>query len=155
MLLQKRLENHWSKGPFSCVSRETTSGDLSKASLETILIHLLWNLCVLGAGNSAIRCFNQEASDVIPVKKMVTSVSLNFSMELVYVVTHAHQQEFRSGVFLSPHQESSESAVFFYHAKGAFYAQSDSYEESLWALLCFLRRFAVFRGKDFEFSICQ
>ena len=41
-------------------------------------------------------------------------------MEFVYVVIHAHQQEFRSEVFLSPHQESSESAVYFYHAKGAF-----------------------------------
>ena len=60
------------------------------------------------------------SGDFLLVKQLATSVFLNFSMEFVYVVTHAHQEESGSDVFLSPHQESSESAVFFYHAKGAF-----------------------------------
>ena len=43
----KVIEESLEQGPFSCVLRETTSGDLSKGSLEAVLIHLLWILFVL------------------------------------------------------------------------------------------------------------
>ena len=66
------------------------------------------------------RCFSLGSGYFPLVKQLFTSISLYFSMEFVYVVAHAHQQKFRSDVFLSPHQKSSESAVFFYDAKGAF-----------------------------------
>ena len=66
------------------------------------------------------RFFYCISGDFLLVKQLATSIPLDFGMEFVYVVTHAHQQEFRSDVFLSPHQESSESAVLFYDTKGAF-----------------------------------
>jgi hypothetical protein len=66
------------------------------------------------------RFFYYVSGDFLHVKQLVTSISLNFGMEFIYVVAHAHQQEFRSYVFLSPHQESSETIVFFYDAKGSF-----------------------------------
>ena len=70
-MIEKSLEQ-W---PFFMCLRETTSSDLSKGSLEAIPIHLLWILCVLGTGNSVIRCFNQELSDFLHMKRLVTSVS--------------------------------------------------------------------------------
>jgi len=66
------------------------------------------------------RFFYYVSGDFFLVKHLAASISLNFGMEFVYVVAHAHQQEFRSDVFLSPHQESSETTVFFYNAKGSF-----------------------------------
>ena len=66
------------------------------------------------------RFFPCVSGDFPLMKKLVASISLNLSMEFVYVVTHAHQQEFGSDIFLSPHQESSKPAVFFYDSKGSF-----------------------------------
>ena len=66
------------------------------------------------------RFFHCVSGDFPLMKQLVTSISLDFGMEFVYVVTHAHQQKFGSDIFLSPHQESSEPAVFFYNPKGAF-----------------------------------
>ena len=66
------------------------------------------------------RFFSLGSGYFLLVKQLVTPIFLNFGMEFVHVITHTHQQEFGADVFLSPHQESSKSAVLFYDPKCSF-----------------------------------
>ncbi len=155
----KVIEKSLEQGLFFICLRETTSGDLSKGSLEAVLIHLLSILC---AWAQEIQRYD-FASLFQPGIRRFTSCEAavcigfpEFSMESVDVVTHAHQQEIGSDTFLSPHQESSESAIFFYHAKGAFNRNEPIHsKENSFGRCCFSKGGAVVRGKGYEFFIYQ